>query len=993
MSSIKNLAVIPAAMRTRNQWLLWKYVARGKNGKLTKEPFQRNGWSAKSNTPSTWCDFESAHTTAHNSALSFDGIGFAFAEGDGLVGIDLDHCINPDGSIEAWAQEILDLFPGTYLERTPSLTGFHIICRGSALATGSKKWNDAAGQLVGIEVYDFKSPRYFTVTGDALCAVEPIDCQEQLGKVFELYYRQDLPKKKTKTESPGESKPALIERDVATITATHDIDPDEVRAALKYVNADDYNEWLKIGMAIKSADLPCDIWEEWSQSSSNYEADVCEEKWGTFHPQSLTISSLFYAAQLGGFSKANYLRSRGTGAPVHITKISNSAKTPTVATASSSAAAVTSSTAVSSVVASAGIITSASVATGTIHSQPIQVSQPAAEGEPVSNVVPINKNQSVLNSNFFGSGKSEHPHWQNYGIPSQYQLNEFGVARLGKDDERQATVTPICGPIIVTALTNNPLYNNGGLVIEFETKLNEFGTLTIPRCRLHQEPRLLAQDLATYNFAITPGKEKDLLVYLGAFNPTVVKIGVTQTGWAISRDPEELVFVWPSGSTHEDYFYQPDRIGISDLSTAPAGTLKQWEQNVYDSAPYPTFAMCCSLAAVLLNFAPDMSSVGINLFGDSTSGKTTLLQYAASVWGNGSDPAKAGSNPYTYSWNTTTNAMEALVASRNHMPFCIDEMGSSANKDHSRITYGFAGGQGKSALDASRTLKKQRTWQSFMISSGEVSCLEKMEESPYGGKKNHVKAGAAIRILDIPVKQGAIKSAAQANRIKGNASSYYGTLGPAYVNAIIEEFSHSVLTTTVQAEISKAIERMAGNCGQALGALQIRALKTFAIAEVAGLLLVHFKLLPNFSAANVREAIDTVLADWLPTAAGLTDAERALVSLRDFILKFQDSRFKHYSLSDERDKALGSTSSAPEKEKQQLAGYYGIFDRAESDSYFLFPEAFKEATCGETRSVLTVLKERGLLLPGDRIDRNTRRISLNGQQVAGYCIKAEVLGG
>lgn len=148
---------IPADLRALPQWLVWRLESR--NGKPTKVPFNaRTGKCAKSNDPATWCDFETALSAYRTRRYS--GIGFAFAAGDGLCGIDLDHVIDREsGAVEPWALEALEKFRGAYIEVSPSGTGLRIFCRGKPIRCGKGTVEKR------IEVYDHSSPRYLTVTG------------------------------------------------------------------------------------------------------------------------------------------------------------------------------------------------------------------------------------------------------------------------------------------------------------------------------------------------------------------------------------------------------------------------------------------------------------------------------------------------------------------------------------------------------------------------------------------------------------------------------------------------------------------------------------------------------------------------------------------------------------------------------------------------------------------------------------------------------------
>lgn len=164
---MKNEENIPSYLKELDQWVLWKLEQRGNSMKRTKVPYQPNGRKARSNDPTTWSSFQSCLRAFRNGG--YDGLGFAFSKTDGLTGIDLDHCIEADGLVKAWASDVIDHFPACYTEKSPSGDGIHIWCKGRAVKTGETKWAIPGSDVQqGIEVYDFTSPRYLTVTGDVL---------------------------------------------------------------------------------------------------------------------------------------------------------------------------------------------------------------------------------------------------------------------------------------------------------------------------------------------------------------------------------------------------------------------------------------------------------------------------------------------------------------------------------------------------------------------------------------------------------------------------------------------------------------------------------------------------------------------------------------------------------------------------------------------------------------------------------------------------------
>jgi len=77
------------------------------------------GWWSSINEPSTWASFEDARKAGKG-----DGVGFVL-NGDGVVCIDLDDCV-ADGIISSEAQGLIDSFPETFVEFSPSNRGLHL---------------------------------------------------------------------------------------------------------------------------------------------------------------------------------------------------------------------------------------------------------------------------------------------------------------------------------------------------------------------------------------------------------------------------------------------------------------------------------------------------------------------------------------------------------------------------------------------------------------------------------------------------------------------------------------------------------------------------------------------------------------------------------------------------------------------------------------------------------------------------------------------------
>lgn len=149
--TLADLEALPDALKSRRAWVVWKEQSR--NGKPTKVPYAPvTGRRARTNDPSTWTSL----ATARRHLARYDGLGIVL--GNGLVGVDLDHCRDPKtGDVEPWAWDVVATLD-SYTEVSPSGTGLHVLLLGGLPAEAGN------GKRKGrIELY--AKGRYFTVTG------------------------------------------------------------------------------------------------------------------------------------------------------------------------------------------------------------------------------------------------------------------------------------------------------------------------------------------------------------------------------------------------------------------------------------------------------------------------------------------------------------------------------------------------------------------------------------------------------------------------------------------------------------------------------------------------------------------------------------------------------------------------------------------------------------------------------------------------------------
>lgn len=274
---------IPLPLKSLNRWVLWRWELR--KGKWTKPPKQADDKFASTSDSRTWCSYDEAIQAYVEK--EFDGLGIVLPEG--IVGVDLDDCVSGSDLTES-AKMLLSMLPDTYAEVSPSGTGIKLLCAGqlnSKLAkTCIKK---------GIELYDGgDTNRYFTLTGQVVQGRTEIKAgRDGLHAIQSLITE---PITDLSIEPEGDSKEKALD-------------------LLKHISkdrADDYHDWLKIGMALSWADKSdetMEAWIDWSSDSEKFDRDICVSKWESFKRENgrlLTVGYLEKIAKADGYAPNRY---------------------------------------------------------------------------------------------------------------------------------------------------------------------------------------------------------------------------------------------------------------------------------------------------------------------------------------------------------------------------------------------------------------------------------------------------------------------------------------------------------------------------------------------------------------------------------------------------------------------------------------------------------------------------------------------------------------
>lgn len=559
------------------------------------------------------------------------------------------------------------------------------------------------------------------------------------------------------------------------------------------------------------------------------------------------------------------------------------------------------------------------------------------------------------------------PPWADCSVPQGWELSAAGVFEVkpGKDGEGDK-LDSVCGVLYVTGLTTGAA-GDWGRMLAFQDHDGHTKPLAIPAARLHEDPAILARELANAGLRIIPGKERRLVAYLASFTPTNRIQSAPRLGW-MERTDGGLAFIFPdrvlSAAGNEAVVYQPERYSPTIGTVHASGTLASWQEHIgraIADSDVLLFVACTGLATPWLKLA-DSDSFIVHLWGTTSRGKTTLAQVAASVWGCAVDPAESPSLSFIRRWNATANGIEGLAEAHSDLPLCLDELGAGNHKDISPLVYQLAGGQGKTAMTASRELKAPRAWRTVAISTGEMSIESKLSE---GGKPP--KGGTLHRALDVEVQDiaGHLPEGERAGYVQGikrACATHYGTAGVAMLEALMREYptapdARRAAVAGIDAAVSKL--QQPHHAPE-----QVRALRRFALIAWAGVFAARHCVLP-VTAARVWEAVQAIANRWGSASTG-TDSDRITEAVRAFILK-HGARFQ--------------TNNDSQQDVPNRAGFVDVT----AGRWMFTKEALQEAAPGhDVSTIAKAIQKAGFLFTNDR--NLNAKLATPAGRVRVYCV-------
>ncbi len=554
-----------------------------------------------------------------------------------------------------------------------------------------------------------------------------------------------------------------------------------------------------------------------------------------------------------------------------------------------------------------------------------------------------------------------------------FEVSDNGVWFQGVDnDGNRKPPVWICSRLNVEARTRDQDGGGWGYLLTFDDPLGHAKQWAMPS-------RMLSGDGGEYRatllgmgllIASTPTARNLLTQYIQTRKPEEFASCTDRVGW------HGRAFVLPRetiGDSGERIVFQSD--SPIENTFRIKGAPEQWRDRVGALCAGNSrlvFAVACAFAGPLMRPA-GMESGGFHYRGDSSSGKTTALKLAASVWGGAS---------YLQRWRSTDNALEATAAQHSDGLLILDELAQVDPKTAGECAYMLANEQGKARATRGGSPRARQSWRLLFLSAGEMGLADHMAE----GQKR-TRTGQEVRMVDIPADAGLGLGAFEnlhghdggsnfSRHVTGHAASVYGAPGRAWLEHLT---THA---DTLKASIKEATAALVNEMVPHAASGQVeRVGARFALVGAAGEMATAAGL-TGWPAGESERAALACFGAWLAARGGNGNGEvvAMLRQVRRFLETHGDGRFAmwHRGADDHAPKTLHragvrrmlNAEGEPIKTNNQHGTEYGdrmpaALGEGVSFEYFVLAETFRAEVCQgfDYQAVCRVLLDHACLAP------------------------------
>ncbi len=370
-----------------------------------------------------------------------------------------------------------------------------------------------------------------------------------------------------------------------------------------------------------------------------------------------------------------------------------------------------------------------------------------------------------------------------FRVPRGYTVDPTGVFKLSVLADGTSNATRVAtAPIFIVGRTHDVLLGTAKRILMWRTPAG-WTMRAVDRGVCMNSQKLIT--LADLEVPVTSNTAGALVEWLAEFESEnmhrlTASQAASRMGWinqGIVRGflLPEVFYTMSSGLEDVGVELTPP-LGMESVLEGwrPAGTWEEWLHAMEVMKPFTPMwlALYASAAAPFLEIFGAPSFI-VDFNGETSSGKTTALRVAASVWGRPSDNAPTA----MYSWDSTKVFIERLCGFLNNLPVILDETKRAKDQRTVRdVIYDFANGQGRGrgAPDGTR---QTASWRSIMLTSGEAAAISFSQD---GGTRARV-----LSLMGKPMGTDMTAGAPAAELLTSTLAQNYGHLGRQLVSYLI----------------------------------------------------------------------------------------------------------------------------------------------------------------------------------------------------------------
>jgi len=406
-------------------------------------------------------------------------------------------------------------------------------------------------------------------------------------------------------------------------------------------------------------------------------------------------------------------------------------------------------------------------------------------------------------------------------------------------------------------------------------------------------------------------------------------------------------------------------------------------------------ACCVAFSSIFYEFMK-WDSKGFHLVGSSSSGKTTALKIALSIWGE--------YESQLLTWQTSTTALENRAVEMNNTGLFLDELSQADPSKLKGVAYMLSQGKGNDRGRPDRAGNRERlTWKTNPLSTGEED-----QEAIFKKINVDVKTGELLRFLNIEADTQAgfgifdvlpdkyHKGSYEGLKDDQKASAYsddlikainenYGVIGVAFIKRFVDEINNrgDSFKREIDSKIDQGMKDFLCTLQTASGQIT-RVAKDFVRMGVIGEYATEWGF-TGWEAGGATNAARRCFENWL-AKWGTLGSHEELTILESIKATIQKDKAQFSELTTLKDNYTTFSELDPPRDKK---GAYYKDDNQEEVYIFTNTELLAMSPNKNMNVIIAALKTKDCLIDSNDA-KKAKRLYVNKKQGRYYVINSKL---